>query len=195
MKNVFVFCGVESTGKTTAIEKIENYLKLSGKKVEVVWEAGRDVCEQSGGVFEMSLLDYEQILFLHQANFLKAYQSECDVVLVDTDSTYTRYYLEKDETLFYSNKKLSEKLIDVSKMISKQNYDKFSEIFYLNPDCPFVQDGTRTYESSRFEDDVILFNLYKKHYKNKVPINVIEGENWNKRVEKIKKIIEKSIKN
>ena len=71
----FLFCGVESTGKSTAIENSYNYLTSKGYKVKIVSEVGREVCANSGGVDEMSLLDYEQILYLHQANFLKAYSS------------------------------------------------------------------------------------------------------------------------
>ena len=190
----FLFCGVESTGKSTAIENAYKYLTNKGYKVKVVSEVGRDVCANSGGVDEMSLLDYEQILYLHQANFLNAYSSKnFDVILLDTDSTYTRYYLEKDEMLLKENPELCNKLINLSENISTINEttNKITQIIYLNPDCPFVQDGTRTYESTRFEDDKILFNLYSKLYK-KTPITVIKGKDYTNRTNQIYEIIKKA---
>lgn len=193
----FLFCGVESTGKSTAIENAYKYLTNKGYKVKVVSEVGRDVCANSGGVFEMSLLDYEQILYLHQANFLKEYaNNKYDIILLDTDSTYTRYYLEKDEKLLQENPTLCQKLIDLSETISSINEstNKVTQIIYLNPDCPFVQDGTRTYEESRYEDDKILFNLYNKLYKE-TPITVIKGKEYTNRTNQIYETIEKKLSN
>lgn len=191
----FLFCGVESTGKSTAIENVYKYLTNKGYKVKIVSEVGRDVCANSGGVDEMSLLDYEQILYLHQANFLKEYaNNKYDIILLDTDSTYTRYYLEKDNKLLSENPALCSKLIDLSENISLINEEakKISQIIYLNPDCPFVQDGTRTYEASRYEDDKILFNLYNKLYKE-TPITIIKGKEYQNRTNQIYEIINKKL--
>lgn len=193
MLKTFLFCGVESTGKTTAIEKTYTYLTNKGLKVKIVSEAGRDICEESGGVFEMTLLDYERILHLHQTNFLKEFASKkYDVILLDTDSTYTRYYLEKDLDLLKENSSLCNKLINLSEDIVKINLEnkRITEIIYLNSDCPFVQDGTRTYESTRKDDDKTLHNLYIKGYKN---ITVITGKDFKERTNKIFEIIEKKI--
>ncbi len=192
MKKVLLFCGVESTGKSTAIKKVYNYLKSKGKKVKIVREAGRDVCAKDGGVFEMSLLSYEQILYLHQSSFLKAYADEnMDIILLDTDSTYTRYYLEKDEKL--KNKPFAKDLIKLSEDIVKCNVKegKITKVVYLNSDCPFVQDGTRTYESTRKEDDKTLLKLYQKAYKN---ICIVKGENWQDRTKQIKEIANETIR-
>jgi len=191
MKKVILFCGVESTGKTTAIKKVYNYLLKKGIKVKIVSEAGRDVCAQDGGVFEMTLLSYEQILYLHQSNFLKAYANKnIDVILLDTDATYTRYYLEKDEEL--KNEPFATNLIKLSENIVKNNIktNKITKVVYLNSDCPFVQDGTRTYEQTRIEDDKTLLNLYNKAYKN---ITIIHGKNWQDRIKQIKNVVDKAI--
>ena len=187
LKKVYLFCGVESTGKSTAIEKAYDYLTNKGYKVKVVSEAGRDVCESSGGVFSMSLLDYEQILHLHQANFLKHYKEEHDIILLDTDSTYTRYYLEKDDNLMKENNDMCKELFALSIEIAKTNTlnNRISEIIYLNSDCPFIQDGTRTYESTRKEDDKTLFNLYKNIYYPNKEIKVIEGSDFINRTNQI----------
>lgn len=193
MLKTFLFCGVESTGKTTAIENAYKYLVNKGLKVKMISEAGRDICEESGGVFEMTLLDYERILHLHQTNFLKEFTNkQYDIILLDTDSTYTRYYLEKDVELLKENPSLCQKLITLSEDIIKINLEnkRITEVIYLNSDCPFIQDGTRTYESTRKEDDKVLYNLYSKAYKN---INIISGENFESRTNQILEIIEKKI--
>lgn len=190
-KKVYLFCGVESTGKSTSIEIIKKYLEDKGLRVKIVSEVGRDISVNSGGVDSMSLSDYEQILFAHQTNFLKAFVEENDVILLDTDSTYTRYYLEKDLELLNSNPKLSKKLIKLSEDIVKINLscNRIDKLFYLNSDCPFVQDGTRTYEQTRKQDDKTLFNLYNSAYKNK--IQIIYGENYDNRLKQITTSTEK----
>ena len=193
-KKVYLFCGVESTGKTVAVENTYNYLTKKGYKVKIVSEVGRDVCASSGGVDQMSLLDYERILYLHQSNFLKEYSNDNnEIILLDTDSIYTRYYLEKDLELQKTDTNLSQKLIELSKHITKTNIHckRINEIIYLNTDCPFVQDGTRTYEQTRKEDDKILFNMYNSIYGNDYSINIIDGTNYNERTNKILEIIDK----
>lgn len=192
LKKVYLFCGVESTGKSSAIENVYDYLTKKGYKVKIVSEVGRDVCADSGGVFSMSLLDYERILYLHQSNFLKEYADEnYDIILLDTDSTYTRYYLEKDDELIKENIDVCKKLIDLSIQIAKTNTlnNRITQIIYLNSDCPFVQDGTRTYEATRKEDDKTLFNLYKNIYYSNMDINVIKGNDFLDRTEQIISLI------
>lgn len=191
MKKVMLFCGVESTGKTTTIKKIYSYLKNKGLNVKIVHEVGREVCASSGGVFEMNLLSYEQILYMHQSNFLKAYaDNRNDIILMDTDATYTRYYLEKDERL--KNCPFAENLIELSEKIVNNNIisNKITQVIYLNSNCPFVQDGTRTYEKTRKQDDETLLKLYKKNYKK---ISVVTENCWENRIDHIKKIINASI--
>lgn len=191
-KKVILFCGVESTGKTTAINNMLKFLTNKGIKAEAVYEVGRDVCEQSGGVFEMSLLDYEQILYRHQANLIKALSKpNIEVILLDTDSTYTRYYLDKDIKRLGNNTQ-SQYLINLSEQIAKTNQElkRITKIIYLSSTCPFVQDGTRTYESTRKEDDKVLYALYKKIY-NKTNMAVIDAPDFKTREKQTIKEIEK----
>lgn len=194
MNKVFLFCGVESTGKTTAIKIIETNLKSLGYNVKTISEVGRDICADSGGVFDMTLFDYEQILYQHQANFINEYKSITDsIILLDTDSIYTKYYLKKDNNLQANNTNECKRLESLADYIVNSNIinNRITQVFYLNSDCAFVQDGTRTYESTRFCDDKTLFNMYTKHYKT---INVISGDDWQKRVENIEKIIKNELK-
>jgi len=192
-KLVFLFCGVESTGKTYSINKVYDYLTKKGYKSRIVSEAGRDVCLSSGGVDEMSLMDYELILHKHQSNLLEAYNSDDQIILLDTDSTYTRYYLEKDIDLYKSNIKQSEYLIDLSENIANSNLDnkRINHVIYLNSNSPFVQDGTRTYEKSRKEDDVTLINLYKKIYNKNCTIDIIDKNEYEDRLIDILQVIDK----
>ena len=189
MNKVFLFCGVESTGKSTSINIIKQRLKHLGFNVCVISEVGRDICAESGGVFEMSIFDYEQILYQHQANFINEYKKTNDtIILLDTDSIYTKYYLEKDTNLQSSNKTQCTQLGILADYIATENIKngRITDIFYLNSDCEFVQDGTRTYQSTRLQDDKILLNMYKQIYKN---ITVITGHDWNFRVKNIEKQI------
>ena len=194
LKKVYLFCGVESTGKSTAVENAYIYLTNKGYKVKIVSEVGREICDESGGVYKMSHLDYERILYSHQSNFLKEYANKnYDIILLDTDSTYTRYYLEKDVELKQNNPYLCNRLIKLSEDIANINIDcnRLSEIIYLNSDCPFVQDGTRTYESTRKEDDKVLYNLYNSIYGKYLKINIVDGKDYNKRTNTIFNIINK----
>lgn len=190
-KKVILFCGVESTGKSTTIEKLFNYLKDKGLTCQIVSEVGRDVCALSGGVDEMTILDYELILYKHQANFLQSLYSNCDIILLDTDSTYTRYYLEKDEKLYNKNTNQSKNLVKLSENIVDSNLknNKITHVFYLDSMCDFVQDGTRTYEKTRSQDDKYLFGLYSKLYSKNCTFDKISGKSWEQRTEQIIKIL------
>lgn len=186
-KKVILFCGVESTGKSTAIQKIYQKLTSQGYRCEIVSEVGRDVCALSGGVDDMTLLDYELILHKHQTKFLESLYHDCDIVLLDTDSTYTRYYLEKDNSLYVSNKDQSEYIVSLSEKICLSNIanNRISHVLYLNSDCKFVQDGTRTYEKTRENDDKILEELYRKFYNKNCTFDKICGSEWNNRTQEI----------
>ena len=186
-KKVILFCGVESTGKTTTILQISDYLKNEGYKCQIVSEVGRDVCALSGGVDEMTILDYELIFHKHQSNFLQCLYSDCDIIFLDTDSIYTRYYLEKDKNLFSKNKTQSKKLVKLSENIVKSNLQtkKISHVFYLDSMCDFVQDGTRTYEKTRNQDDKYLFGLYSKAYSKNCTFDKISGKYWEDRTKQV----------
>ena len=184
---MILFCGVESTGKTTTILQISDYLKNEGYKCQIVSEVGRDVCALSGGVDEMTILDYELIFHKHQSNFLQCLYSDCDIIFLDTDSIYTRYYLEKDKNLFSKNKTQSKKLVKLSENIVKSNLQtkKISHVFYLDSMCDFVQDGTRTYEKTRNQDDKYLFGLYSKAYSKNCTFDKISGKYWEDRTKQV----------
>lgn len=192
MSKVILFCGVESTGKTTAIENMYNYFKNQGQNIAVVWEYGREVCDDSGGVFDMTLLDYEKILYGHQSNLLKLL-NESDIILLDTDSLYTLHYLNKDKKRLSNDKSKFNYLAKLAKKIAENNAKNnvITQVLYLNSDCEFVQDGTRTYESTRNQDDKNLLKLYKKYYKN---IVIISGKDFDERTTKILKMIDQFIK-
>ena len=195
-KKVILFCGVESTGKTTMIEQVFNHLKNKGLTCQIVSEVGREVCALSGGVDEMTILDYELILHKHQTNFLQSLYSDCDIILLDTDSIYTRYYLEKDQNLYNQDVKYSKKLVKLSENIVKSNLKnkRISHVFYLDSLCDFVQDGTRTYEKTRSQDDKYLYKLYSKMYSQNCTFNKISGRGWNQRTQQVIVKIEQYLK-
>lgn len=192
MSKVILFCGVESSGKSTAIQNSLKYLKNQGKSVLPVWEYGRDVCDESGGVFDMTLQDYEKILHGHQANLLNALNS-AEILLLDTDSLYTLHYLTKDKSRLSSDKTKYDYLVALAKNIAKNNINnkRIFSVIYLNSDCEFVQDGTRTYETTRKQDDKNLFKQYSKYYKN---CNIVKGKDFQDRTKQIYNILQEIIK-
>ena len=135
----------------------------------------------------MTILDYELIFHKHQSNFLQCLYSDCDIIFLDTDSIYTRYYLEKDKNLFSKNKTQSKKLVKLSENIVKSNLQtkKISHVFYLDSMCDFVQDGTRTYEKTRNQDDKYLFGLYSKAYSKNCTFDKISGKYWEDRTKQV----------
>lgn len=139
----------------------------------------------------MTLLDYEKILYGHQSNILKTLNT-ADIILLDTDSLYTLHYLKKDKQRLSNDKKQYNKLARLAKFIAKNNIDnnRIASVIYLNSDCEFVQDGTRTYQSTRMQDDKNLYKQYLKVYKN---INVITGSNFEARTKQIEKVLKEIV--
>jgi len=168
---VVVIAGVESTGKTTMVNFLHKHFSKSVK----VEEIGRDICERAGGVDSMSLADYSEILVVHNGNVGKAKKQGIQFIFVDTDALYTKHYLKKDTRLKTLDG--ADKLIaDADKIANNLRPDL---VLYMSIDVDFVQDGTRTYESSREDDNESLLADCKSTYGGKV--FVVSGTDYAER--------------
>ena len=67
-------------------------------------------------------------------------------------------------------------------------------MFYLDSLCDFVQDGTRTYEKTRSQDDKYLFGLYSSLYSQNCTFDKISGKIWQQRTQQIVQKLEQYLK-
>lgn len=160
-----VLLGTESTGKSTITKKLAVFFNTV-----FVEEMARKILEKTD---ECTYNDLEQIAVLH-ANAIKTKLLQSNRLLfIDTDINITKSY-----SLFLFNKTLV-----VPEWIEK--IGKSDLYFFLEPDCPYIQDGTRLNETERTR-------LSAHHKKVLLHSNIefisING-NWEERLIKIKKHI------
>lgn len=128
--------GTESCGKSTLVRNLAKYYNTT-----YVEEKGRDICEFAGGYENMIPSDYEEILYRHKVSEIENQRKANKLLFIDTDCMVTKYYLElqfKDADIDYYNKESQ-----LASTIHRLN--KYDLILFLEPDVPWVQDGTRTY--------------------------------------------------
>ena len=167
--------GTESCGKTTLVRNLAKYFNTS-----YVEEAGRFVCEDAGGIDNMTKDDYFKILFRHKEEERKKLEISNKVLLIDTDSLITYFYY----TLMYKDSTLYDKKFSlVARAISDLNdYDLY---LFLEPDVPFVKDITRSNGENRNKDNKYLKQILKE---NNIEYEIIDGDYIN-RYEKSKEKI------
>ena len=167
--------GTESCGKSTLVRNLAKYFNTS-----YVEEAGRFVCEDAGGIDNMTKDDYFKILFRHKEEERKKLEIANKVLLIDTDSLITYFYY----TLMYKDSTLYDKKFSlVARAISDLNdYDLY---LFLEPDVPFVKDITRSNGENRNKDNKYLKQILKE---NNIEYEIIDGDYIN-RYEKSKEKI------
>jgi HTH-type transcriptional regulator, transcriptional repressor of NAD biosynthesis genes len=121
--------GTESTGKTTLCAKLAAHFNTV-----FVPEAGREVVANSA---ETRYEDIAVIAEKHAAAIEHAQQHAQKLIFIDTDLTITESY-----SLFFFGK--TPAFPDKIRRANEMDY-----YFYLQPDAPFVQDGTRLNELER----------------------------------------------
>lgn len=174
--------GTESCGKSTLVRNLAKVYNTT-----YVEEAGRDVCDEAGGIDNMQPKHYFEILFRHKNDENEKLKNANKVLFIDTDSLITLYYytLGFKETNEYNEsfKNLAESLSDLN------DYDVY---IFLEPDVDWVQDGTRTYgeQEIREENNRLLKKIFDE--KN-IKYYCISGD-YEQRFEKSKEIVNKLIK-
>ena len=169
--------GTESCGKTTLVKNLAKLFNTS-----YVYEAGRYVCDEAGGIDNMQKKDYFEILFRHKQLEKDALNPANKVLFIDTDSLITLYYYQLDFREYDEMDKVFERVAEgISKL---NNYDLY---LFLEPDVKWVQDGSRTYGSDeiRNRNNLILKKLLEK---NEIKYISISGD-YQERFEKSKTLV------
>lgn len=121
--------GSESTGKSVLAEKLAVYFNTV-----YVPEIARQIIEHTS---ECTIQHLNQIAALHAKTILEKLPQANKLLFSDTELNITKSYCR-----FLFNKELI-----VADWIESAN--KFNLYLFLEPDCPFIQDGTRLHKASR----------------------------------------------
>lgn len=157
--------GTESTGKSTLTENLAKYFDTA-----FVPEMARDIIEQTE---ECTYENLFEIATLHAKTIIEKLPLANKLLFIDTDINITRSY-----SSFLFGKELT-----VPSWIEEAN--KADLYIFLEPDCPFVQDGTRLNETDRAK-----LNSSHKNQLDKNNIKYIcAGGGWEERFETIVKVI------
>jgi len=163
--------GSESTGKSTLTEKLAEHYQT-----DFVSEAGRDIV---GKTEECRFDDLSKIAELHAHKILTKTAHANKLLFIDTDLNITKSY-----SSFLFNRKL-----EVPPWIEEVNR---SDLYlFLETDCPYVQDGTRTSEGQRN-----ALSLSHKKILDKNGINYVTiGGTWEQRFMAACAIVDEQITN
>lgn len=151
--------GGESTGKSTLVQNL-----ALAYNTNFVAEVGRDTCAYAGGEEYMIAEDLYENFLRQRLNVLDAARKSNRILFVDTDAL---------TTLFYCNFLLGEQSGEMAACTHLAEgilaTVKWDLILFLEPDVPFVQDGTRNEEIHRqrqkYSDQLkCLFDRYGLRY-------------------------------
>lgn len=159
--------GTESTGKSTLTQQLAQHFQTN-----FVPEMAREIIDKTNNVTYKHL---QQIAALQAKTILLAKENANKILFCDTDLNITKSYCR-----YLFNRELT-----TEQWIESAN--QFNLYLFLEPDCPFVQDGTRLSETERNE----LNTFHKKQFfDNYISFISISG-NWENRMkEACKKVTE-----
>lgn len=178
-----VVLGSESCGKSTLIRNLAKYYGTV-----CVEEKGRDICDFAGGIDTMIPSDFVEILYKHKVDEIEKTRIANKVLFIDTEAYVTDYYLK----LQFMNTDVDFSKEDkLAKMIGSLN--KYDLVIYLEPDVPWVQDGTRTYgdDEVREKNDRLLKCILKEADLKYIVINGDYEDRFRETVKLVDKILEK----
>jgi HTH-type transcriptional repressor of NAD biosynthesis genes len=159
--------GTESTGKSVLAEKL-----ASNFNTTYVPEMAREIVETTSSC---TFDDLIQIAQLHASAIYKKSQIANKILIADTDITITKSY-----SLFLFQKELV-----VDSWVEDAN--QFDLYLFLEPDCGYVQDGTRLSQSERAR----LSDHHKAIFDRAgISFVSIHGD-WEERFQQAKQLIEK----
>lgn len=173
--------GGESTGKSTLASNLANYYNTSYVK-----EAGRFVCEECGGLDNMTPNDYFNILFKQKELEKEAFNRANKVLIIDTESLTTLFFYKM---CFENTDKFDTNFELLAKSISSNN--KYDLYLFLEPEgVDFIDDGFRLDEKDRFDNNLKLKKIFEE---NNIQYYSISG-NYMERYERAKEKINKLIR-
>lgn len=149
--------GTESTGKSILTQRLAEYFHTA-----YVPEMAREIVAKTLTVTSEHL---EEIARLHALTILETLPAANRILLADTDLITTQSY----------NQFLFGKDLDTAEWIHTAN--QFDLYLFLEPDCPFIQDGTRLDQDQRN----MLSNHHRVYYETcGRPVVFINGD-WEQR--------------
>jgi HTH-type transcriptional regulator, transcriptional repressor of NAD biosynthesis genes len=164
IKKIFLL-GSESTGKSTLTEKLAAHFST-----RFVPEMAREILEKTTDCTPAHLTE---IATLHARTIAQLTGQANRLLFIDTDITITESY---SRYLFQSD-------LIVDDWIREVN--KGDLYFFLETDCPFVQDGTRLDETER--NNLSLYHKEQLREKNIEYISI--GGSWEQRLNTMIEII------
>lgn len=176
-----VVLGSESCGKSTLVRNLAQYFGT-----ECVEEKGRDICDFAGGIDNMIPSDFVEILYKHKVDEIEKTRKANRVLFIDTEAYVTDYYLK----LQFEGTD-----VDITKenslALSVGSLNKYDLVLYLEPDVPWVQDGTRTYgeESVRIANDLKLKKILSQAGLEYTVINGDYQEKYQKVIELVNNLL------
>ena len=157
--------GTESTGKSTLTEKLANHFNTA-----FVPEMARDIVEITD---ECTYEDLSKIAETHAKAIIEKQLIANKLLFIDTDINITCSYSE-----FLFNRPLL-----VENWISEAN--RFDLYLFLEPDCEYIQDGTRLSEKERNK----LSDQHKGFFEKKGINFITIGGDWQTRFDQACKIV------
>lgn len=172
--------GGESTGKSTLVANLAKYFNTS-----FVPEAGRFVCEDCGGLDNMTPKDYFDILFRHKELERLEFKKANKILFIDTECLTTLFFYK---LTFDNTKDYDSNFEEIAKNISKLNdYDLY---LFLEPEgTMYVDDGFRLDESDRYINSNKLKELFDLNNINYETISGSYQERYEVAKQKVNKLI------
>lgn len=158
--------GTESTGKSTLSMKLAKEFDC-----EFVPEMAREIIPVTDYVTYSDLIRVAN----DQANAIINYSqaSKAPLLIVDTDIITTKSYARF----------LFDRELKVDEWIDQAN--EMSHYFFMQPNCPFIQDGTRLNEENRIKLHESHINLFKNF---DIKLVLVDGS-WDERLDFMKGFI------
>ncbi|HLK28281.1 MAG TPA: AAA family ATPase [Puia sp.] len=163
-----VLLGSESTGKSILTERLANHFNTT-----FVPEMARQILEHTNDCKPFHL---QQIATLHANTILSKTKTANKLLFCDTDVNITKSY---SSFLFNEDLKVENWVNDANKA------DLY---FFLETNCPYVQDGTRLSEEDRSK----LSIHHKKLLEHQKVFFISITGSWDERFEKMKSIVQKT---
>ncbi|GHV25541.1 transcriptional regulator NadR [Bacteroidia bacterium] len=159
--------GTESTGKTTLTRLLAEHFQTT-----YVEEMARYLV---GKIETVTFEDLQKIASLHAKTLQDKVGMANKLLFVDTD-----IYITKSYSTF-----LFEKALEVEDWIKQAN--SFDLYLFLDPDCEYVQDGTRLDEIERLK----LHESHKQHLENAgIQYHVVAGKSREERFQNALEVVQ-----
>lgn len=170
--------GHESTGKTTLCKALSSLFRT-----KCVLEYGREVCERAGGEKLMSSEDFQEIVFQHSLDIMRAAREANKLLFVDTDQLTTAIFSEQNKIAGWSSD---------FQLVGKLR-SKFDLVLFMEPDVSFTQDGLRNELRNSFAERKRFSEVIKALYaqeccRDGVEMICIDGD-YHTRLEKCRELI------